>query len=137
MQPTRIARLQAAILEELSQVVPREIRDPRVPMITFTRVELSQDAGMARVFFMLLGSLGTEDREKDRRVKECVQGLTSASGFLKKHLSRALRIRQTPDLMFQEDRGLENTLRVNELLRQIADEGKNPSGGGTPEGSEM
>jgi ribosome-binding factor A len=124
MQPTRLARLQAAILEELSLVLPREVKDPRVPPLTLTRVELSQDAGVARVYFMLLGSLGAEDKEKDRRVKECVEGLSSASGFLKRHLSRALRIRQTPDLLFQEDRGLENTLRVQELLRKIAEEKK-------------
>jgi ribosome-binding factor A len=127
VQPTRIARLQAAILEELSVVVPREVRDPRIPSLTFTRVELTPDAGAARVYFMILGDFAnrvtSEDKDRDRRVKECVQGLTSAAGFLKKHLSRALRIRTTPDLLFQEDRGLENTLRVQELLRQIADEG--------------
>jgi ribosome-binding factor A len=129
MQPTRLARLQAAILEELSVVLPREVKDPRVPPLTLTRVELTPDAGTARVYFMLLGSLGSSENEKEladrsKRIKECVEGLSSAAGFLKRHLSRALRIRQTPDLLFQEDRGLENTLRVQELLKQIADEKK-------------
>ena len=127
MQQTRIARLQAAILEELSTVLPREIKDPRVPPITLTRVELTPDAGMARVFFMLLGSLGVEEdeklrAEKDRKVKDCIEGLSSASGFLRRHLQRALQIRTTPDLLFREDRGMENTLRVNELLSKIAQE---------------
>jgi ribosome-binding factor A len=135
MQPTRIARLQSAILEELSTVLPREVKDPRVPPITITRVELSPDAGMARVYFMLMGSMPTEDpeetKERDRRVRECVQGLVSASGFLKRHLARVLRIRQTPDLTFQEDRGLENTLRVHQLLSKIAEE-KKPDEGGEP-----
>jgi ribosome-binding factor A len=127
MQQTRIARLQAAILEELSVVLPREIKDPRVPPITLTRVELTPDAGMARVYFMLLGSLGVEEdeklrAEKERKVKDCIEGLASASGFLKRHLQRALQIRTTPDLLFREDRGMENTLRVNELLGRIAQE---------------
>jgi ribosome-binding factor A len=125
VQPTRIARLQAAILEELSTVVPREVKDPRVPALTFTRVELSQDAGMAKVYFTLLGALGSEPTpQKEREVKDCAEGLNSAAGFLKRHLSRALKIRQTPDLVFKEDRGLENTLRIQELLRQIAEEPK-------------
>src|SRR3954471_3391397 len=117
MQPTRIARLQAAILEELSVVLPQKIKDPRVPPITLTRVELTPDAGMARVYFMILGSLGVDEdedlrKQKDRKVKDCIEGLSSASGFLKRHLARALSIRQTPDLLFLEDRGMENTLRV-------------------------
>jgi ribosome-binding factor A len=125
MQPTRLARLQAAILEELSLVLPREVKDPRVPPLTLTRVELTPDAGTARIYFMLLGSLGADENgERAKKVKECVEGLSSASGFLKRHLSRALRIRQTPDLFFQEDRGMENTLRVQELLRRIAEEKK-------------
>ena len=125
MQPTRIARLQAAILEELSTVIPREIKDPRVPALTLTRVELSQDAGVARVYFTLLGSLGAApDKARDAEVKACAEGLNSAAGYLKRHLARVLQIRQTPDLIFKEDKGLANTLRVNELLAQISSEKK-------------
>jgi ribosome-binding factor A len=125
MQPTRIARLQAAILEELSTTIPREIKDPRVPAITLTRIELSQDAGVARVYFTLLGSLGAEpDKARDAEVKACIEGLNSAAGFLRRHLTRALQIRSTPELLFKEDLGLANTLRINELLSQISSEKK-------------
>ena len=55
MQETRRARLQAVIQEELSVVVPREVKDPRVPSVTFTQVEVTQDGSQATVFVADLG----------------------------------------------------------------------------------
>jgi ribosome-binding factor A len=127
MQPQRRARLASVILQEMASVIPREVKDPRVPSVTFTNVEVTPDGGQATVFFMLLGGRGDlSEKEADRIVRDCITGLTSASGFLRRHLSRALSVRQVPTLIFKEDRGLENATRVHELLRQIA------TGDGTP-----
>jgi ribosome-binding factor A len=127
MQPQRRARLASVILQEMASVIPREVKDPRVPSLTFTNVEVTQDGGQATVFFMLLGGRGDlSEKEADRIVRDCITGLTSASGFLRRHLSRALSVRQVPTLIFKEDRGLENATRVHELLRQIG------TGDGTP-----
>lgn len=126
MQETRRQRLQAVILEELSVVVPREVKDPRVPAITFTSVEVTPDAGQATVYVSVLGgtaAAASEDPEVEKqarqKMKDCLEGLNSASGFLRRHLAKILTIRHIPTLVFREDRGFENTIRVHELLKQI------------------
>ena len=128
MQETRRARLQAVIQEELSSVVAREIKDPRVPSVTFTSVEVTPDGGEATVFVAILGGAKgghdgappLSDEGGRERMKDCLQGLTSASGFLRRHLARALTVRHIPNLIFREDKGFENALRVNELLSKIS-----------------
>lgn len=131
MQETRRARLQAVILEELSTVVPREVKDPRVPPVTFTSVEVSSDGSHATVLFSLFGSLvqSTEgepdpaaEAAQRKKAAECAEGLNRASGFLRKHLARVLTVRHIPTLAFKEDRGFENTVKVHELLKKISSE---------------
>jgi ribosome-binding factor A len=124
MDSTRRARLQSLILEELAVVIPREVKDPRVPAITITRVEVTPDAGNATVFFTLLGALGEDTPEHRQHAKECIEGLNSAAGYLRRHLSKVLTVRSVPTVTFREDRGFVNTMRVNELLQQISKEPK-------------
>ena len=129
MQETRRARLQAVILEELSVVVPREVKDPRVPTVTFTKVEVTPDGSQATVHVLILGGAhgghdgapALSDEGAKLRMKDCIQGLTSASGFLRRHLAKVLTVRHVPTLVFKEDRGFENTIRVQELLREISE----------------
>lgn len=113
MNETRKARLSAVIQEELSVVV-RTLKDPRIPLLTFTRVDVVDDGSQATVYISLLQ--GNSDRDQ---VKDCLEGLKSSAGFLRRHLAKVLTIRHIPNLIFKEDRGLENTLRVHELLREI------------------
>lgn len=127
MQETRRARLAAVMLEELSTVIPREVKDPRIPSLTITRVEVSPDGSAATVFVMPLGAgFSTDadgkpvDEEANRKqMQGALDGLASASGFLRRHLAKILTIRHIPTLTFKEDRGFENTLRVHELLKKI------------------
>lgn len=129
MQETRRQRLQAVIKEELSIVVPREVKDPRVPSITFTSVEVTPDGSHATVFVSLLGSTNVDKsdpkavQESQQRTKDCLEGLQSASGFLRRHMAKILTVRHIPTLAFKEDRGFENTIRVHELLKKISTEG--------------
>ena len=130
MQETRRMRLQAVIQEELASVVPREVKDPRVPPVTFTSVEVSQDGSLATVFVAILGGAqGGHDgapplseKGAQLRMKDCLEGLTSASGYLRRHLAKILTVRHIPSLVFREDRGFENVIRVHELLRKITPE---------------
>lgn len=129
MQETRRMRLQAVILEELSTVVPREVKDPRVPPVTFTAVEVSQDGSQAIVFVSILGGAHgghdgappLSDKGAKLRMEDCIAGLTSASGYLRRHLAKILTVRHIPSLIFKEDRGFENAIRVQELLKKISD----------------
>jgi ribosome-binding factor A len=139
MDSTRRARLAAVIQEEIATLVSREVKDPRIPSVTFTRVEVTQDGSHAAIYVAILGGA---DRDRDGvatneqaenlaalRMKDCLEGLTSAGGFLRRHLATALTVRHIPNLVFKEDRGFENTNRVHELLKKISD--SQPSGSGT------
>jgi ribosome-binding factor A len=133
MQATRRLRLQAVIQEELSHFVSRELKDPRVPPITVTSVELTEDASQATIFISILGGSkplvpegATPEAEKEaekaghQKMKDCLKGLSSASGFLRRHLGKVLQVRHIPSLIFKEDRGFENSIRVHELLKKIS-----------------
>jgi ribosome-binding factor A len=129
MDPTRRARLAAVIQEELSKVVARELKDPRIPSVVFTRIDVVQDGSQATCWLTILGAsaeAGTQ-ASKDQRMKECITGLISASGFLRRHLASVLTVRHIPNLIFKEDRGYENTVRVHELLKEISSEPKTDS----------
>lgn len=113
MQETRKARLASVIQQELSVTI-RELKDPRIPSITVTQVDVADDGSFATVYVTILG--GAKDREE---MKECLDGLTSSAGYLRRHLAKILTIRHIPSLAFKEDKGLDNAARVFDLLKQI------------------
>jgi ribosome-binding factor A len=122
-------RLQAVIQEELSTIVAREVKDPRIPPVTFTAVEVTEDGSQATIFVAILGGAqGGHDgapplseQGAKLRMKDCLDGLTSASGFLRRHLAKILTVRHIPSLVFREDHGFENAIRVQELLKKVSD----------------
>jgi ribosome-binding factor A len=119
MQETRKARLASVIQKELSIAV-RSLKDPRVPSVTFTQVDVADDGSQATVFVMILGGNGSLGDHSDREaIKDCLEGLKSSAGYLRRHLAKILTIRHIPNLFFKEDRGLANVSRVHELLREI------------------
>lgn len=110
-RPERIAAL---VQEALAERLAVGLKDPRVGFVTVTGVEVSPDGTHANV---RVSPMGTEE-EKQR----AMEGLASARGFLRTHLSRTLRLRVAPELHFVLDRGLEHAQRMNTLLDQLADE---------------
>jgi ribosome-binding factor A len=141
MQATRRARLQAEIQQKLSVLISREIKDPRVPAITITQVEVTPDASQATVSIAILGGAqGGHDgapplseQGAKMRMKDCLDGLASAAGFLRRNLARSIEVRHIPTLLFREDRGIENVSRVHELLKEI--EGSKHGGGSGDNGN--
>jgi ribosome-binding factor A len=101
--------------ETLRQVITdalaREVRDPRVGFVTVTAVLVSNDLSHARVMVSVPG----EEGEKTR----ALEGLQSASGFLRSRAARTLTTRSVPQLHFELDRGLEHAARINELLNTV------------------
>jgi len=106
----RPARLGEAIREEVSQMVSFELKDPRLGLVTVTRVEVSPDLGHARVHVGIAGS------ESER--KKSLEALRSAAGFVRRELAQRLGIRQVPEVDFRFDKGLEATARVAQLLAE-------------------
>ena len=107
----RSERLGELILAEISDLITREIKDPRIGFVTFTRVEMSDDLRHAKVF---VSSIGAEP-EKARTL----QGLSSATGYIRRQLGRALHLRYTPEISFLLDDSLEHGAKIAQILRQL------------------
>jgi ribosome-binding factor A len=91
--------------------VAREVKDPRIGFVTFTRVQLSDDLRFTKIFASILGN--EEDKART------LQGLSSATGYIRRHLGRVLRLRYTPELTFLVDESLAQGAKIAQLLRQI------------------
>jgi len=111
----RVARL---LLAEISQLVRRDVRDPRVRDVTITRVDLTDDLRQATVWFTPLGGLGDE-----KRIAELQEGLDKAKLYVQGKVGRNLRLRVTPRLRFLYDAGVDNLVRMREVLGGLRSEG--------------
>ncbi len=107
----RTERLGEEIREEVARMIVGELKDPRIGFVTVTRVALGPDLKVARIF---VGVLGT-----DKQRQASLAGLKQASGFLRRALGQRLRLRHTPEILFQYDEGLEASDRVAKLLDEI------------------
>lgn len=107
-RPEQVGEL---IRQVLAEAITRDVRDPRVGLITLTRVSVSGDLGHATVFVMAPGDASERQRALD--------GLKSAAGFLRTRVAKALATRVTPELHFELDRGLEHAARINEVLADL------------------
>ena len=112
MPSRRTEQLGQLIRDELSELMQRSLRDPRLHgVISITRVELTSDLRHARVFVSALGG-------HDARAR-AIEALTGAAGFLRHELAGRVRIRYMPDLVFRPDDSLEYGGRIISLLREI------------------
>lgn len=118
MQTNRRKKLESVIREELSKIIPQELKDPRVVPLIITAVDITEDGSRATLFMTLFKKTLENNPQEALKVQNCLNGLSSASGYLKNQLSKRLQIRHIPDLFFREDRGFENAARVHELLQQ-------------------
>jgi len=114
MATRRQRRVAEQIHRDLSLLLMREVRDPRLEGVTITEVRVTPDLLIARIFFTVLGE------EEDRQ--EALAGLGSAAGFLRTQLAQGLRLRTVPELIFELDRSAEYGQRIEDLLSQIASE---------------
>lgn len=106
-RPQKIADL---MQRELSGLLQREVRDPRVGMVTITSVDVSPDLSHAKVFFTILDS-----EKKD----ETTKGLQRAASFLRSQLSRRMSMYTTPELRFVYDESVERGDRLSRLIDSV------------------
>jgi ribosome-binding factor A len=99
------------IHRELSLLLMREARDPRLSSVTLTGVDVTPDLLLARVHFSVLG--GEEEGEA------ALAGFTHAAGFLRSELAGRVRLRFAPELVFELDRSSAHGQRIDQLLEQI------------------
>ncbi|HEY7502071.1 MAG TPA: 30S ribosome-binding factor RbfA [Vicinamibacterales bacterium] len=119
----RPIRVGEQIREVLTDLVAREVHDPGIGFITLTRVDLTADLQLARVYYTTMGD------EKARR--ESSRALERARPFLRRHLGRRLRLRHVPDLQFFFDDSIERHDRIERILQQLQAERDASTGGET------
>jgi len=101
-------RLQA----EISELIQRELKDPRLVLVTVTRVMIDRELEHANIF------VSTVVDEAERKT-EVLRGLESAKGFLRREVGRRIQLRRVPELHFHWDPGPDNVEQVGQLLDQL------------------
>ena len=107
-------RVSALIQRELSKVLQRAVKDPRLAFCTVTQVEVSADLKYADVKVSVIGG---EDQKA-----AALDGLKSASGFLRREVSRGLALRHSPEFRFSLDESVDHLMKIDDLLKQLESE---------------
>lgn len=111
MQGKRIERVNQLVKEEISALLQRELKDPRIGFVTVTDVEVSRDLNQAKVYVSILGS--------EEEWKATLAALESAKGFIRHWLRQHLRLRVIPSLLFRPDRSIAHAAHIQGLLADL------------------
>lgn len=114
LENRRQDRVGALIHRELSEIILRVVKDPRIAFCTITHVDVSSDLKYVDVNVSVIGDI--EDKE------DTLVGLKSASGFIRREISRRLALRYTPELRFNLDDSVDHLMKIDGLLKQIDDD---------------
>ncbi len=118
-------RINGEVKKELSILISREIKDPRIsPMTSVTDVEVAPDLKTAKVYVSVMGD--------EQARKDTLQGLKYAAAFMRSQLARNLNLRNTPELIFIMDNSIEYGVNISKLIDEVSsqlpdDEGEEPS----------
>ncbi|MBS3906079.1 MAG: 30S ribosome-binding factor RbfA [Syntrophaceae bacterium] len=114
MEGKRSEKVADLIRKEVSEMFVKTVRDPRIGLITITRVTVTQDCRLARIHFSVPGSV--EERER------AMEGLDSAKGYIRKELARRVNLRYTPEILFEFDPSIEYAIHIGEVLQSLQKE---------------
>jgi ribosome-binding factor A len=107
----RSDRVGDLLLELISELLRKELRDPRLGAVALTGAKVTKDLRHARIYFNLLGDLGNQS--------DALAGLKSATGFIRSKVGKELKLRFIPTLEFFYDETEDQAQRIDELLKQI------------------
>jgi len=110
----RLQRVNQLIREEISHLIQRELKDPRLGFVTVTEVDVAKDLRSAKVYVSVLGS--------ETQWKESLQALESARGFIRNWLVPRLRLRAVPHLTFHPDRSMAHAAHIQTVLEGLKTE---------------
>lgn len=111
MSEQRVQRVAEAIKEEVSVLLRKELKDPRVGFASVVKVDVSRDMRHARVHVSVMGD--------EARQKESLKGLVSALGFIRSAVAKRLQLRFAPELEFRLDDSIEHGVRIAKLLNDV------------------
>lgn len=112
MGSVRIGRVNDELMRTLSELI-RTVRDPRVSgLVSIVRVETASDLGSARVYVSVLGD--------EKKARDCIRGLVSASGYLRREAAKRMSLRYTPELTFIADDSIVTGTHIMELIENVS-----------------
>ena len=111
MSGIRLRRIQEAYKQEISKLIQREMKDPRIGFVSVTDVEISGDMSLAKVFVSVLGDTIAK--------KKTMTALHSANAFIRVELGKRIRLRHTPELKFYLDESIERGVKLKGLLDRL------------------
>ncbi|MCE2573396.1 30S ribosome-binding factor RbfA [Motilimonas eburnea] len=114
---SRSQRVAQQIQKEIAGILQRDVKDPRIGMVTVSSVEVSKDLAYASVYVTLLNF-------NDDGIEESMKGLSEASGYVRMLLGKALRLRIVPEIKFVYDNSLVEGLRLSGLVSQAVNQDK-------------
>jgi ribosome-binding factor A len=122
---SRRQRVADQIQKELAGLIQREMKDPRLGMVTVSAVDVSRDLAYADVYITILGKNDDDER------KQTLSILTRGGGFLRSKLARAMKLRIVPALRFRYDESIERGVYLSNLIEEARkkDEASNSSSG--------
>jgi len=105
----RNARVSGEVKRALCDIIKNDLNDPRIPdMLSVVDVEVSSDFSYAKIYYSVLSGSGDE--------KDILKALKSASGYIRRELGSRVRLRQTPELRFEQDNTIERVFELNRLI---------------------
>ncbi len=111
----RLDRIADQIQKDLSLIIQRELKDPRLGMVTINAVKVSKDLGYADIYLTVLN---IHDVDDDSAAELTLEVLKEAAGFLRSELSHEINLRVMPQLRFHYDQTIGNAQRMTKLINQ-------------------
>ena len=107
----RIEKLQELIKQEMGKMLLTDLKDPRIGFVTVTDVEMTGDLREAKIYVSVMGG--------EEQVKNSLEGLNSALGFIRREIGHRIRLRFTPEISFALDTSLDYGDHIQKLLLQV------------------
>ncbi len=107
----RTDRVRETLKREISEILIRDVKDPRLGFVTITDVEMSADMRYATVFVSVYGA--------KKKQQETIKGLTSAARYIRREIGDRVRLRHTPEIRFELDPTIERADKLSRLIAKI------------------
>jgi len=121
---SRSRRVGELIQRELATLLTREVKDPRLSLISITAVDVTRDMGLAKVFYTII-DINSDEQKVDAHKLQVKQALKKASGFLRYELGHRIQLRVVPELDFRYDESIVYGVELTHLINTaVADDNK-------------
>lgn len=115
MNPKRTQQISEEVRRAVSDIVQNKLKDPRVPeIVSISRVDVTNDLSFAKIYISFFTN----------EIEDAMIGINSSKGFIKKELSRMVKLRVMPELIFIHDDSIEKGLEMDKLINEVTNADK-------------